>query len=110
VPPGRVDAGEPWTFEIAVPFLEQAGGLTKRAATDEVLRYLAWPSPAICYSLGERSWLAARDEAQRKARAALDRRTWHAQALARGPMGLDRLTAQLDQLAQVGTRRRTGRS
>ena len=101
VPQGQAHAGTPWTFEIAVACLERAGGLTPREATDEVLRYMSWPSQAIGYKLGERAWLAARDEAKQNAGATWDRRAWHSRALGLGSMSLDRLGTELAHLGDV---------
>ena len=102
VPAGHEHAGESWNFEIATSFIQRAGGLTDRDATDEVLRYLSWPSQAIGYKLGERAWLAAREQAMANGGARWDRRVWHSKALALGPMSLDRLSVELAQLG-VGT-------
>ena len=98
IPQGHAHAGTPWTFEAAVSFLESASGLTRREATEEVLRYLSWPTQAIGYKLGERAWLAAREQARHTAGAAWNRRAWHSNALALGPMTLDRLTIELARL------------
>ena len=95
---GWPNAGEPWTFERAIDFMIRAGGMERAAAESEVLRYLSWPSQATAYKLGERAWLAGR-EAARAAAAAdgreFDLKRWHANALALGPLGLDRLGAEL---------------
>ena len=101
VPESHAHAGTPWTFEVAVEFLEHAGGVTRPEAIDEVLRYLSWPSQAIGYKLGERAWLAARDQAKNNAGAVWDRRVWHSRALALGPMSLDRLSTELANLGDA---------
>ena len=95
---GWPNAGEAWTYERAVDFMLRAGGMERAAGESEVLRYLSWPSQATAYKLGERAWLAGR-EAARAAAAAdgreFDLKRWHANALALGPLGLDRLGAEL---------------
>jgi uncharacterized protein (DUF885 family) len=101
VPAGHQHASEPWTFNVATSFIQNAGGLTDRDAHDEVLRYLSWPSQAIGYKLGERAWLTAREHAKANSNATWDRRVWHSKALALGPMSLDRLTNELAQLGNV---------
>jgi uncharacterized protein (DUF885 family) len=58
-----------------------------------VVRYLGWPAQAISYKLGERAWLAARDEAQR--RPGFDLKRWHTAALELGPIGLGGLAEAL---------------
>jgi uncharacterized protein (DUF885 family) len=95
VPDGLPGAGQPWTFDLAVEALQRAGGLTAEFARSEILRYLSWPAQATCYKLGERSWLTGRDAARSAAGDAFDLRTWHARALALGPLGLDRLEREL---------------
>jgi uncharacterized protein (DUF885 family) len=95
---GWPNAGEPWTFERAIDFMIRAGGMERPAATSEVLRYLSWPSQATAYKLGERVWLAGREAARAAASKdgrEFDLKRWHANALALGPLGLDRLGAEL---------------
>jgi uncharacterized protein (DUF885 family) len=59
----------------------------------EVVRYFGWPGQAISYKLGERAWLAARDEARR--RPGFDLKRWHTAALNLGPIGLAALAGEL---------------
>ena len=58
-----------------------------------MVRYFVWPGQAISYKLGERGWLAAREQAIRH--AGFDLKRWHTAALSLGPMGLDGLTEAL---------------
>ena len=58
-----------------------------------VVRYLGWPAQAITYKLGERAWLAARDEA--RGRPGFDLKRWHTAALDLGPIGLGGLAEAL---------------
>ncbi|HSO28571.1 MAG TPA: DUF885 domain-containing protein [Candidatus Sulfomarinibacteraceae bacterium] len=90
--------GEAWTYDGAIDFMVRAGGMERDKAESEVLRYLSWPSQATAYKLGERTWLAGREAARSAAAAegrAFDLKTWHARALALGPLGLNRLGAEL---------------
>ena len=67
----------------------------------EWVRYLGWPSQAICYKLGERVWLAGREAASRRAAAegrSFDLKAWHAAALDLGSTGLDALAEILPTL------------
>jgi uncharacterized protein (DUF885 family) len=92
------EAGAAWTYDGAIDFMVNAGGMDRDKSESEVLRYLSWPSQATAYKLGERAWLAGRDAAAAAARAkgqAFDRKGWHARALALGPLGLERLQAEL---------------
>jgi uncharacterized protein (DUF885 family) len=66
----------------------------------EIVRYFGWPGQAITYKLGERGWLAAREQAMRRAGpGGFDLKRWHTAALSLGPIGLAGLT---EELAQAG--------
>jgi uncharacterized protein (DUF885 family) len=95
IPYGRPDGGEVWTYDRAVDAFMRASGLARLFAESEIARYLSWPSQAISYKLGERVWLDARTQAEQRAGANFDRKSWHAAALALGTLGLDRLTTEL---------------
>jgi uncharacterized protein (DUF885 family) len=87
-----------WSYDNAIDFMIRAAGMGVDSSTSEVIRYLSWPSQATAYKLGERAWLAGRDAAKARAAAqgrTFDRKAWHAGALALGPLGLDRLVAEL---------------
>ncbi len=59
-----------------------------------------WPGQAISYKLGERAWLAAREQATRRpGPGGFDLKRRHTDALSLSPMGLDGLT---EALATVG--------
>ncbi|HEX8026041.1 MAG TPA: DUF885 domain-containing protein [Candidatus Limnocylindrales bacterium] len=91
-------ASKRWAYENAIDFMIRAAGMGVDSATSEVIRYLSWPSQATAYKLGERAWLAGRDAAEQRAAGegrTFDRKAWHAGALALGPLGLDRLRAEL---------------
>ena len=62
----------------------------------EVDRYLGMPGQAISYKVGERVWLAGREAARRRSGTAFDLRSFHARALALGPMGLAELARRLE--------------
>lgn len=85
--------GSRWDFGTARAVLRDRARTPERRLTPEVLRYCGWPAQAISYKLGERAWLAAREAASRK--PGFDRKRWHTRALELGPMGLDRLAAEL---------------
>jgi uncharacterized protein (DUF885 family) len=65
---------------------------------DEIDRYLGWPGQAPSYKLGERLWLSARQDAQRRHGDAFDLKLFHKQALEMGAMGLDTLRERLSAL------------
>jgi uncharacterized protein (DUF885 family) len=90
--------GSRWTFERAAEVLRERGHAEAYRVHPEVVRYFGWPGQAISYKLGERAWLAARDEAQRK--PGFDLKSWHTAALALGPIGLEALA---EELRTIGT-------
>ena len=61
----------------------------------EIDRYLGMPGQAISYKVGERYWLAAREEAKTKAGADFDLKVWHNRALDLGPMGLAQMQREM---------------
>ena len=90
--------GEMMTPELGREFLFQHAGKERDFLDSEWVRYLGWPSQAICYKLGERVWLAGRDAASRRAARegrAFDLKAWHAAALDLGSTGLDALAETL---------------
>jgi len=94
-----VGAGSQWNYEIAVDFIEAASGQNRGMCSSEIDRYLSMPAQATCYKLGERSWLAGRDQARRAAGSRFDLKRWHTAALGLGPLGLDALERELASLA-----------
>ncbi len=89
--------GSRWTFDRACEVLRDRGRAEPHRVKPEVTRYCGWPGQAIAYKLGERGWLAARQQAMRRPDFNLKR--WHTAALSLGPIGLSTLS---DALAQTG--------
>lgn len=87
--------GPRWSFETAIEVLRDRGRIAAHRLHPEVVRYCGWPAQATSYKLGERAWLAARDEARARLGAGFDRKRWHTAALALGPVGLATLTDTL---------------
>ncbi|MEU9841787.1 DUF885 domain-containing protein [Actinomadura sp. NPDC048032] len=88
--------GERWTPELGFEFLRGRMGPDPDAAVAfEIDRYLGRPGQAIAYKLGEKVWLEAREAARRREGAGFDLKAFHRRALDLGPMGLDRLRAEL---------------
>jgi len=85
--------GSRWTFEKASEVLGTSGRAEPHRIHAEVVRYFGWPGQAISYKLGERAWLAAREEAMRQ--PGFDLKRWHTAALSLGPIGLADLAAAL---------------
>jgi uncharacterized protein (DUF885 family) len=87
--------GPRWTFELAGRVLRERGRCAEHRVHSEIVRYCGWPAQATAYKLGERAWLAARDEARGRQGSGFDLRRWHAEAIGLGPLGLDTFTAEL---------------
>jgi uncharacterized protein (DUF885 family) len=90
--------GQRWTPELAGRFLAERTSLPEAFRSSEIVRYLGMPGQAISYKLGERAWLAGREQARARAAADgrdLDLRAWHMAALSTGALGLDDLAREL---------------
>jgi len=90
--------GERWTPELGQAFVDERSHFPKDFMASEIVRYLGWPSQAICYKVGERVWLEARDTARLRAGGGFDLKAFHAKALDLGPLGLDQMRAELGRL------------
>jgi uncharacterized protein (DUF885 family) len=91
----RYHPGEVWTPAIALPFVIERSHFPADFMASEVDRYLGWPAQAISYKVGEREWLAARDDVRAREGASFDLKAFHARALDLGPMGLAQLRTEL---------------
>ncbi|GAA2606027.1 DUF885 domain-containing protein [Dactylosporangium fulvum] len=90
--------GERWTPELGWEFLRAHCRVEEKSLRFELNRYLGWPGQAPSYKLGERAWLAARDEARARKGADFDLKAFHRDALNLGSLGLDPLRAALARL------------
>jgi uncharacterized protein (DUF885 family) len=87
--------GERWTPELGRELLLAHAGTDVGFLDSELVRYLGMPGQAIGYKLGERVWLAGREEARRRRGAEFDLKAWHMAALSQGSLGLDDLADEL---------------
>jgi uncharacterized protein (DUF885 family) len=87
--------GPQWSFQTATEVLADRGRIAAHRLHPEVVRYCGMPAQATSYKLGERAWLAARDEARDRLGARFDRKQWHTAALGLGPVGLATLAETL---------------
>jgi uncharacterized protein (DUF885 family) len=90
--------GEAWTPALAQDFATTRSYFPADFMSSEIVRYLGWPAQAICYKVGERAWLQARDEVKARHGSEFDLKAFHAAALDLGPMGLDQLRVELSRL------------
>ncbi|MFZ4718704.1 MAG: DUF885 domain-containing protein [Ilumatobacteraceae bacterium] len=87
--------GEVWDADRAYRFSLSETGNTPDFMRSEIDRYLGWPAQAISYKIGQREWVAARDDAKARLGRAFDLRAWHTEALSLGAVGLGQLRAEL---------------
>jgi uncharacterized protein (DUF885 family) len=87
--------GERWNAEIAWEFLRAHSSWDERQLRSELRRCLGMPGQAPSYTLGERIWLQAREDAMARAGEAFSLKDFHAKALSLGAMGLDPLRETL---------------
>ena len=85
-----------WTRGEAIQFMIEEGGLSQRGATNEVLRYMAWPAQALGYKLGEITLRDLRSDAQRRLGERFDVRAFHDQVLGQGQLPLDLLRRRIE--------------
>ena len=91
----RYHPGETWTGALALPFVIERSCEPEDFMRSEVDRYLGWPGQAISYKVGERVWLEARADAQRRHGSEFDLKRFHSYALDLGGMGLGPLRDEL---------------
>ncbi|MGH8823586.1 MAG: DUF885 domain-containing protein [Jiangellaceae bacterium] len=92
-----LDAG-PWTSDSVYAFMRKHTRMPDATLRFEVDRYLGWPGQAPSYKVGERIWMAARDDARARKGDAFDLREFHRAALDLGALGLDPLRDALARL------------
>jgi uncharacterized protein (DUF885 family) len=85
-----------WTRAQAIQFLVEECGLPEGFATNEVLRYMAWPGQALGYKIGELAILELRAEAEKRLGARLDLRAFHDAVLTEGHLPLSMLRQRME--------------
>ena len=98
--PGDSDyhPGEVWNPDLGLEFIRQRSHFPEDFVASEVDRYLGMPAQAISYKVGEREWLNAREDAQRRKGANFDLKEFHTRALNLGPMGLAQMRREMSRL------------
>jgi uncharacterized protein (DUF885 family) len=90
--------GERWTPELGWEFMRGHCRTDEPTLRFELNRYLGWPGQAPAYKVGERIWLAAREEAKARKGPAFDLKSFHRDALNLGALGLDPLRRALSRI------------
>ena len=87
--------GKVWNAESSRKLLNEQALLDEAHSRSETDRYLGWPGQAISYKVGERVWMAAREDAKTRLGSAFNMKRFHTYALKIGPMGLDPFAAEM---------------
>jgi len=85
-----------WTREQSIQYMLDHSGESKTDATAEVERYIAIPSQALAYKIGQMTISRLRDEAKAALGPKFDIREYHAQVLDTGALPLPILEKKID--------------
>jgi len=94
-----VDTGvhsQHWTREQMVDYFHNHSAIDETSIQAEVDRYIAWPSQALAYKIGQLKILALRDKAKQALGPRFDIRAFHDQVLDSGALPLDVLESRID--------------
>jgi uncharacterized protein (DUF885 family) len=100
-PDAPLHAGAAWTWHNAFEMARYLTGESEAEMASEITRYFGWAGQAPSYKLGERQWLAAREEAKSAAGANFNLKAFHTAALNLGPIGLDLLQTEVVRATQT---------
>lgn len=93
-----VDTGvhsQHWTRQQMVDYFHEHSNVDEPSVQAEVDRYIAWPSQATAYKIGQLKILELRDKAKKALGDKFDIRAFHDQVLDAGAMPLDMLDARV---------------
>jgi uncharacterized protein (DUF885 family) len=94
-----VDTGvhsQHWTRDQMVQYFHDHSNVDETNVQSEVDRYIAWPSQALAYKVGQLKILEVRDRAKRALGDKFDLRAFHDQVLDSGALPLDVLSDRID--------------
>jgi uncharacterized protein (DUF885 family) len=94
-----VDTGvhnQHWPRQQMVDFFHEYSNIDETSIQAEVDRYIAWPSQALAYKVGQLKILELRDRAQKALGDKFDIRAFHDQVIDSGALPLDLLDARID--------------
>ena len=83
-----IEPGASWTYDRAVAFMTEIGGLRREVSESEITRYLGWPGQAISYSVGMQRFLDLRQQFLSQGGSLAE---FHGRALSSGAVGLGKL-------------------
>lgn len=93
-----VDTGvhsQHWTRQQMVDFFHEHSAIDETSIQAEVDRYIAWPSQALAYKIGQLEILGLRDKAQKELGGKFDIRAFHDQVIDSGALPLDVLDERI---------------
>jgi uncharacterized protein (DUF885 family) len=85
-----------WTREQMVDFFHDHSSIAEPEVQSEVDRYIAWPSQALAYKIGQLKILELRDRAKKTLGDKFDIRAFHDQVIDTGALPLDVLDEQIN--------------
>jgi uncharacterized protein (DUF885 family) len=94
-----VDTGvhnQSWTRQQMVDYFHDHSNIDETSIQSEVDRYIAWPSQALAYKIGQLEILELRARAQKALGSKFDIRAFHDQVLDSGALPLDVLDTRID--------------
>jgi uncharacterized protein (DUF885 family) len=86
-----------WTRQQMVDFFHDYSAVDETSIQAEVDRYIAWPSQALAYKIGQLKILELRDRAKSQMGSKFDIRAFHDQVLDAGALPLDLLDQRIGQ-------------
>ena len=94
-----VDTGvhsQHWTRQQMVDYFHDHSAINETSVQSETDRYIAWPSQALAYKIGQLKLLELRDKAKKALGAKFDIRAFHDEVLDSGALPLDVLEARVN--------------
>jgi uncharacterized protein (DUF885 family) len=85
-----------WTRQQMVDFFHDHSSIEETEVQSEVDRYIAWPSQALAYKIGQLRILELRDRARKALGDKFDIRAFHDQVIDTGAMPLDLLDERIN--------------
>lgn len=85
-----------WTRQQMVDFFHEHSSQSETEVQEETDRYIAWPSQALAYKVGQLKILELRDHAKKELGGKFDIKAFHDQVIDAGAMPLDMLEARIN--------------